>query len=106
MLKLVAIFEAAVSCTIALTNVADMQTLSHPASVHTSQLTQLQSRGIFSLSKLITKPSGPANDNNKHLTIRETRNQSFLRVCMLKLGEMPVNDCKEKKVCLRKQQDS
>lgn len=41
MLQLVAIFEAEVSFTIALTNVADVQTLSHPALLHTSQLTEL-----------------------------------------------------------------
>ena len=41
---------------------------------------------------VIKELSQPANDNNKQLTMHETRNQNFLLVCMLKLGEMPVNE--------------
>ena len=45
--------------------------------------------------KVIEELSGPANDNNKQLPMHETRNRYFLLVCMLKLGEMPVNELKK-----------
>lgn len=47
-------------------------------------------------SKVIEELSRPANDNNKQLPMHETRNQNFLLVCMLKLGEVPVNELKKR----------
>lgn len=48
-------------------------------------------------SKIFKELSQPANDNNKQLTMHETRNQNFLLVCMFQLGEMSVNELKKAK---------
>lgn len=56
-------------------------------------------------SRVIEELSGPANDNNKQLPMHETRNQNFLLACMLKLGEVPVNELKKGRRVLKQLQD-
>lgn len=80
-----------------------------PAQCQASKVLSYKLEVLTLPSEVIKMLSWPANDNNKQLTTHETRNQNFLLVCMLKLGEMPVNELKTRRkknaVAMRRRHD-